>query len=341
MASSGNGEDRLVLVLICGIFIVAGIAFWPLMTVLIWTIALAAALMPFHRRLSRMVKPSASATFLTLWVLLVILAVLSAAANVIYSDIQYVGTMAGSLIRGFEHTGLATFLPPLSAAQLNDMPRTIVQMLLSAVTSSGSNPLLIALQIIIFFLLLSMLLFYGEEIWISLVRPLPDTVQSEIGRLAEIANNTIYSLIIIQISAAAICFTLAVPFFTLLGYGHVLLFSTMIGLAMLVPLIGAQVFLLFFLLYTIALGDFRSAALVVLIGYPLLSGWIDFYYRPVMMGKRVAVHPVFMMIGIFGGVPFMGPVGFILGPVLVALMVTGFKIYAEHAGIRPPPLPGP
>ena len=94
------------------------------------------------------------------------------------------------------------------------MPHTIVQMLLGAVTSSGSNPLLIGLQIIIFFLLLSMLIYYSEEIWDSLIRPLPDTVQAEIGRLAEIANKTIYSLIIIQISAAAICFTLAVPFFT-------------------------------------------------------------------------------------------------------------------------------
>ena len=112
MLSPGTGDDRIVLVLICGIFIIAAIAFWPLMTVMIWTTAPAAALMPFHRRFSRIVKPSASAAFLTLRVLLIILAVLSAAANVIYSDIQYIGTMAGSLIRGFEHTGLAAFLPP-------------------------------------------------------------------------------------------------------------------------------------------------------------------------------------------------------------------------------------
>jgi predicted PurR-regulated permease PerM len=67
------------------------------------------------------------------------------------------------------------------------------------------------------------------------------------------------------------------------------------------------------------------------VGYPLLSGWIDFYYRPVMMGKRVAIPPVMMMIGIFAGVPFMGIVGFIIGPVLVALAVTGYKILAEEA----------
>ena len=47
------------------------------------------------------------------------------------------------------------------------------------------------------------------------------------------------------------------------------------------------------------------------------------------MGKRVAIPPVLMMIGILAGVPFMGIAGFIIGPVLVALAVTGSEILAE------------
>ncbi|WP_366652804.1 hypothetical protein [Methanoregula sp.] len=176
--------------------------------------------MPFHRRLSKIVSPATSATFLTLWVLLGVLLILSAVANVIYFNIQYIGTIATSLTRGFGHTGLATFLPPLSETQLNNMPQTIVQMLLQAVTPSGSSPVLLGLQIVIFFLLLSMLLFYGEKIWDALMYPLPDTMQVAIGKLAEISGNTIYALLIIQITAAAICFILAIPFFTFLGYGH-------------------------------------------------------------------------------------------------------------------------
>ena len=46
-----------------------------------------------------------------------------------------------------------------------------------------------------------------------------------------------------------------------------------------------------------------------------------------------------MMIGIFAGVPFMGIVGFIVGPVLVALAVTGYKILAEEAENAKDPLP--
>ena len=81
-------------------------------------------------------------------------------------------------------------------------PETIVQLVLNAVTTTTSNPLLLVLQIIIFFLLLSMFLYYGEEIWETATSHLPKTTNDAIGNLSEIANNTIYSLIIIQISAA-------------------------------------------------------------------------------------------------------------------------------------------
>ena len=72
---------------------------------------------------------------------------------------------------------------------------------------------------------------------------------------------------------------------------------------------------------------------MVLVGYPLMSGWLDFYYRPVMMGKRVAINPILMMIAILVGIPFMGFVGFILGPVLMALLVTVYKMYAEQVSL--------
>jgi len=104
----------------------------------------------------------------------------------------------------------------------------------------------------------------------------------------------------------------------------------MIGISQLIPLIGAAVFILFFTLYLLALGDFRGAAVMLLIGYPLMSGWIDFYYRPVMMGQRTAIHPILMMIACLIGVPFMGLVGFILAPVMMALLVTAYRLYAEQ-----------
>ena len=210
------------------------------------------------------------------------------------------------------------------------MPETLIQMLLDTILSFTAYPATLLLQVVILFFSLSMLLYDGEQVWTTVTRKLSPKLSAAVGRMSEVAGNTIYSLIVIQVSAAFLSFLLAIPFFYLLGHGHVLLFATMIGFAMLIPLIGAQLFLLFSVLYMLALGDIRSGLITIFIGYPLLSGWIDFYYRPVMMRQRVAVHPVFMIIGIFAGVPFMGIVGFILGPVLIALAATGYEIYAEQ-----------
>jgi predicted PurR-regulated permease PerM len=330
MESSLITEDVKLGLLIFTIFIVAIIAFWPLMTVFIWAIAIAVALLPVQKKLRTIVKPSVSATFITVTVLLLILVVMSFVASLLINNQKHIADMALSMITGLQHTRFSAFLPSFSEAQLNNFDQTLNELMVKAILSLTGNIMQILLSIIIFFLSLSMLLYYGDTIWNTATGAFSEKLLRAVCSLSEITENTIYSLIIVQISAAVISFALAVPFFYFLGYGDILLFSSLIGFAMLIPLIGAQLMILLLALYFLSLGDTRGVLAMLFIGYPLLSGWIDFYYRPVMMGKKVAVHPVVMMIGIFAGVPFMGVVGFILGPVLIALVVTGYKILADE-----------
>jgi predicted PurR-regulated permease PerM len=323
-------ESQKLWFLIGAIFLVAIIAFWPLMTVAVWAVALAVAFMPLHKRLSRSLKPSVSAALITLIVVFTVILVVSISLNLLYTNMGEIGSMISSLGMSIQNAGISSFLPSSTASQLTSIPQMLIQSILQSVVGMTSNLLQLLIQVVIFFLSLSMLLYFGEEIWETLTSNLSPKLSSAVEKMARISGDTIYSLIIIQISAAVIAFILAIPFFILLGYGNVVLFAFMIGLAMLIPLIGAQFIIILMTLFLIATGDMKSAAITVFIGYPLLSGWIDFYYRPVMMGKRVAINPVLMMIGIFAGLPFMGVLGFIIGPVLIALVVTGYKILEEE-----------
>ncbi len=323
-------DDVLLGLIVMAVFIVAIVAFWPLVPVFIWAIAIAAALLPIHQRLSRIVKPSVSATFITVWVLLLILLVTSLAAFLLINNEEHLGDMTLNMVNGLKHTSLSGFVPSFSESQLTNFDETLKDLMVKTLISLTGNTLQTLLSIIIFFLSLSMLLFYGERIWNTVTSSLSPKISNAVNQMSEITENTIYALIIVQISAAILSFALALPFFFFLGYGDILLFSSLIGFAMLIPLIGAQIMILLLALYFFSLGDIRGVIAMLFVGYPLLSGWIDFYYRPVMMGKRVAVHPVIMMIGIFAGVPFMGFVGFIIGPVLIALVVVGAKLLAEE-----------
>jgi len=323
-------DDLALVFLILAIFAIALIAFWPLMTVFIWAVSIAVVLLPAHKWLSRRVSPAASATFLTIWVLLLTLLVTSLAAGVLINNKAEIGQMGVSMVSGLQETAFAGFMPEFSEQELANFDKTLTDLIVKATLSvTGTNTMQTLLSIIIFFLTVSMLLYYGESIWTATTSAGSAKFRDGVRRLSEIAENTVYSLIIVQISAAVISFVLAIAFFSLLGRGDVLLFSAMIGFAMLIPLIGAQAMILILALYFLSIGDSTASVIMLVVGYPLLSGWIDFYYRPVMMGRRVAVHPVIMMIGIFAGVPFMGIVGFIVGPVLIALVVIGAKILSE------------
>jgi predicted PurR-regulated permease PerM len=238
--------------------------------------------------------------------------------------------MVTAIVKGFDNSAITFLLPKFTQEQLANMPTTLVQMLLHALMSLTENLMLALLRISILFLSLGLFISYGEHIWMTLTKNLSPKLATAVSKMSEITSNTIYSLIVVQISSAGIAFLIALPFFYFLGYGNVLLFATMIGIAQLIPLVGSAVIILIFTLYLVALGDYRGAAVMVLVGYPLMSGWLDFYYRPVMMGKRVAINPILMMIAILVGIPFMGFVDFILGPVLMALLVTVYKMYAEE-----------
>jgi predicted PurR-regulated permease PerM len=327
--ASISDEMKLTL-LVFAIFLIAIIAFWPLMTVFIWAVAIAVVLLPVHKWLCRRVTPAASATFLTLWVLLIILLVATLAVSVMLANEEHIGDIGVSMVSGLRNSPFAGFVPAFTSHQLDNFDETLKDLIVQALLALTGNTMQTLLSIIIFFLTLSMLLFYGESIWKAMPEALSPKLRDAVNSLAEISENTVYALIIVQISAAMISFILALLFFTVLGKGDVLLFSTLIGFAMLVPLIGAQVMIILLALYFLSIGDTGASLIMLVAGYPLLSGWIDFFYRPVMMGRRVAVHPVIMMIGIFAGVPFMGIVGFIIGPVLIALVVTGAKILSQE-----------
>ncbi|MCK4589361.1 MAG: AI-2E family transporter [Nanoarchaeota archaeon] len=59
----------------------------------------------------------------------------------------------------------------------------------------------------------------------------------------------------------------------------------------------------------------------------LAGGFADSILRPKVIGKRAKVHPVLILLGIFGGIALFGLPGFIIGPVVLAMAGTFIDIY--------------
>ena len=51
--------------------------------------------------------------------------------------------------------------------------------------------------------------------------------------------------------------------------------------------------------------------------------------RPVLVGRRVKIHPLIMFVGLIGGLLTMGIAGFVLGPLIIVLLMKSYRIWTD------------
>jgi predicted PurR-regulated permease PerM len=66
----------------------------------------------------------------------------------------------------------------------------------------------------------------------------------------------------------------------------------------------------------------------------LAVGIIDNLLGPYLMSRGATLHPFVILIAVLGGIALFGPIGFILGPVSVSLLVVLLELYSMHLGVN-------
>ena len=200
-----------------------------------------------------------------------------------------------------------------------------------------NNLSLIAFKMFVFFVSLFSLLRWGEELKKTFSRRVPEVLSGYDRRLSEVTVDTLYAIYIVQIAIAFLTFFMALPVFYLLGYGNVIFYSFLAAFCELIPVLGSSVVFILMGTYAFALGDTRGVLILFFLGYLIVSCVPEFYIRPVLVGRRVKIHPVIMFIGIVGGTLTMGLVGFVLGPVIIVLLITSYRMYVQEKKERAGP----
>ncbi len=115
----------------------------------------------------------------------------------------------------------------------------------------------------------------------------------------------------------------------------------------LIPLVGAFVVWLPAGLWLLASGD-TVGGVGVLVWGALVVSTIDNFLRPKIVGSRADIHPVLVLVGVLGGITAFGLIGFVLGPLVLAMLVAIVNFWrrdflpryeAQHK--LPPALPPP
>jgi predicted PurR-regulated permease PerM len=116
--------------------------------------------------------------------------------------------------------------------------------------------------------------------------------------------------------------------FTIFGLPNSMVWGGLVALAALVPALGASLVSIPSVIYLLATGN-TIGGLGLLVWALVSIIFIDNMLAPTLINRGLKLHPIITLLAILGGIAFFGPLGFILGPVVIALFVALLETYAQ------------
>lgn len=124
--------------------------------------------------------------------------------------------------------------------------------------------------------------------------------------------------------------------FLLLGIPSPVLWGFVMALFALIPYFGTAVVWLPAALNLMFIGYLQNNSSLAIRGIMLIAygvvviSSIDNILKPKLIGAKADVHPILVLLGVLGGLKLFGFIGLILGPVMLALLMTFITIYEEE-----------
>jgi len=114
--------------------------------------------------------------------------------------------------------------------------------------------------------------------------------------------------------------------FTIFGLPNAILWGTAASIASLIPSVGTSLIFVPAVILTFVSGQVFAAVGLTLWG-ALAVGLIDNFLGPKLIGRGMKLHPLLVLFSVIGGAVFLGPIGFILGPITLSLLFALLHIY--------------
>ena len=324
--------DLFVFIFFVALILAGFIVFWSIMDMVLLGASLAAILIPVHHRISRHTLPEISAAVVTFAVLFATAIIAGITLLIVSSNVNVLTDMFGTVGTWLNDpaTNPLDYGIPLSKSTLSSFLAEGTALFVDYQKTLISNLYLILFKMLVLFVSLFSLIRWGEELKMKFTRHVPGVLTGYIRKLSEVTLDTLYVIYFVQIAIAVLTFFIALPVFFLLGYGNIIFYSFLTAFCELIPVLGSSV--PFFLIgtYALALGDTRGVFIIFFLGYIIVSCFPEIYVRPVLVGRRVKIHPVIMFIGIISGILTMGLAGFVLGPLIIVLIMTSYRMYVQE-----------
>ena len=344
---SDQGSRYMILWFFLGVFtascVLMGWLLWPFLSVIILAVVVTGVFAPVYRFIHRKLNSTISSLLTCILIFFVLFLPLSFFVGILANEAwDLYLTARGALqnkplmelleksdIFGTINLFLAKFKIQITGEQLNraiaEIGRVVGLFLYEQARSITTNILKFIVNFFFMLIIIFYLLIDSPRLLAFIVKlsPLPeDQDQKLIQKFKDIAA----AILLGNGLGGVIQGTLGGIVFAIFGLKSPFLWGVIMGLLAFLPIVGigavfvpAAIFL--FLQGRLAAGVF------FLVFYIILSGGIEYFFKPKLVGKRVRMHTLIVFLAIIGGLKLFGILGIIYGPLVVTAFLTLAEIY--------------
>jgi len=189
-----------------------------------------------------------------------------------------------------------------------------------AVDLAAESPVL-ALKAVLFAILVYAMLWQPQAPKKAVYRTVPASYHEVVNRLHQRLRGTLYAIYVLQAATAFGTFVVAWIVFWLLGYQGAFALAVVAGILQFVPVVGPSVVVLTIAVADVINGNITGAVLVTVFGLVFVGFLPDAVIRPKLARYTTGLPASLYFVGFTGGVLTLGVIGFIAGPVVIALLV--------------------
>lgn len=247
----------------------------------------------------------------------VVLAVVGAFGFLLYRRSQSIVDLIGRLPDAFL-VPVAGMTVTVELQRVIDAGTALVESIATAL--AVALPVL-ALKLLLFAILLFGLLLRPDAAASAAFRLVPPEYHDVVLALHARVKHTLYGIYVLQAATAFGTALVAAGVFFALGYDEVFTLAIVAGILQFVPVLGPSLLIVVLAAVDLAAGATTRAILVLVVGGVLIGAVPDAVIRPRLASWAADLPTSLYFIGFVGGVLTVGPVGFIAGPLIVALVV--------------------
>ncbi len=315
--------------------------FLPFFKVIALAGILAVLFYPIKLKVAKYIKNNTVTSLITLVLgLLIILIPLYIIGQLVFNEIVNVYNQAKAGGYSFNQASFISHLPPLlqnfahsASANLSQKLSDFAGNAFASISAVLSN---IAGFIVSFILLVFTLYYFlkdGNKLrdFIEKIFPLSQKHETLLAEKLEMAVNGVVQG---SFTVALLQGTVSTIGFFLFGVPNPILWGVFTVLASLVPTVGTLLSLVPAIAYLFLSGQTGAGIGMTIWAFASIQS-IDNFISPRVIGHKTNLHPLITLLSILGGISIFGYLGFLIGPILMAILMSLLDIYVmESSGSK-------